>query len=529
MTNSKNITVIPATINPLTRLPKTAIQLRRVAAYARVSTDSEEQLTSYEAQVDYYTRYIHNKPDWQFVDVYTDEGISATNTKHREGFNRMVADALDGKIDLIVTKSVSRFARNTVDSLTTVRKLKDAGVEVYFEKENIWTLDSKGELLITIMSSLAQEESRSISENVTWGQRKRFADGKVSIPYGQFLGYRKGADGLPEIVPEEAEIVRNIYRMCIEGKSTNAIAKHLTQQGIPTPAGKNVWQRTTVESILRNEKYKGSALLQKKFTVDFLQKKMKVNEGEVPQYYVEHSHEAIIQPAEWEKAQLELARRKTSPRRTQCNSPFAGKIICGDCGEIFGSKVWHSNSKYRRTIWQCNAKYKGDTHCSTPHLYEHDLKEHFITALSELLTDREVLLDDGRFIRRELLDFAAIDSESDSILNELDVVAGMIRQMVNENAAQAQSQTAYIERYNGLVERYESLQTRYDTLQQQKEQRQIRADAIGGCLFALGELDLLQITFSDELWNTVVDHVTVYADERLVFQFKNGYEITALM
>ena len=163
----KNITVIPATINPVTRLPKESKQLRRVAAYARVSTDSEEQLTSYEAQVDYYTRYIQGRPDWVFVGIYTDEGISATNTKHRDGFNRMIADALDGKIDLIVTKSVSRFARNTVDSLTTVRKLKDAGVEVYFEKENIWTLDSKGELLITIMSSLAQEESRSISENVT--------------------------------------------------------------------------------------------------------------------------------------------------------------------------------------------------------------------------------------------------------------------------------------------------------------------------------------------------------------------------
>lgn len=304
MINAKNITVIPATINPMTRLPMMSAILRRVAAYARVSTDSEEQLTSYEAQVDYYTRYIRSRSDWQFVDVYTDEGISATNTKRRDGFNRMVKDALDGKIDLIVTKSVSRFARNTVDSLTTVRKLKDAGVEVYFEKENIWTLDSKGELLITIMSSLAQEESRSISENVTWGQRKRFADGKVSIPYGQFLGYCKGADGLPEIVPEEAEIVRSIYRMCIEGMSTNAIAKRLTQQGIPTPAGKQVWQRATVESILRNEKYKGSALLQKKFTVDFLQKKMKVNEGEVPQYYVEHSHAAIIDPEEWERVQL---------------------------------------------------------------------------------------------------------------------------------------------------------------------------------------------------------------------------------
>ena len=528
MINAKNITVIPATINPMTRLPMMSAILRRVAAYARVSTDSEEQLTSYEAQVDYYTKYIHSRSDWEFVDVYTDEGISATNTKKRDGFNRIVQDALDGKIDLIVTKSVSRFARNTVDSLTTVRKLKDAGVEVYFEKENIWTLDSKGELLITIMSSLAQEESRSISENVTWGQRKRFADGKVSIPYGQFLGYRKGADGLPEIVPEQAEIVRFIYRMCIEGRSTNAIAKHLTQQGVPTPAGKQVWQRATVESILRNEKYKGAALLQKKFTVDFLQKKMKVNEGEVPQYYVEHSHAAIIDPEEWEKVQLELARRKSSPRRTQCNSPFVGKIICGDCGEIFGSKVWHSNSKYRRVIWRCNAKYENGDPCSTPHLYEDDLKQHFITALSQLLTDRTALLKDGRLIRSELLDFTAIDAECAIILQELDVVAGMIRQMVNENATQAKSQAAYIDQYNSLVGRYENLQFRYDTLQQQKERRQIQADAIGGCLFALDELDLLQLTFSEALWNTVVDHVTMY-DNRLVFHFKDGHEITMII
>ena len=183
----------------------------------------------------------------------------------------------------LITKSVSRFARNTVDSLTTVRKLKEKNVEVYFEKENIYTLDSKGELLITIMSSLAQEESRSISENVTWGHRKRFADGKVSLPYKRFLGYRKGADGLPEIVPDEAEIVRQIYKQFLEGKSYYAIAKNLTDRGIPTPAGKEQWHIRTIGSILTNEKYKGSALLQKKFTVDFLTKKTKVNEGEVPQ------------------------------------------------------------------------------------------------------------------------------------------------------------------------------------------------------------------------------------------------------
>ena len=248
--------------------------------------------------MDYYPQYIKANPDWQFVAVYTDEGISATNTKRRDGFNRMVQDALDGKIDLIVTKSVSRFARNTVDSLTTVRKLKEKGVEVYFQKENIYTLDSKGELLITIMSSLAQEESRSISENVTWGQRKRFADGKVTMPYRHFLGYRKGADGLPEIVPEEAKLVQRIYRLFLQGKTAHAIGKILTAEGIPTPAGKEKWQSSTIESILQNEKYRSDARLQKKFTVDFLQKKMKVNEGEVPQYYVENSHPAIIEQEE---------------------------------------------------------------------------------------------------------------------------------------------------------------------------------------------------------------------------------------
>ncbi len=189
------VTVLPATRNRFTTAPIASVQKRRVAAYARVSTDSDEQLTSYEAQVDYYTHYIKERPDWTFAGMYADEGISGTNTKRREGFNQMITDALAGKIDLIVTKSVSRFARNTVDSLTTVRRLKEKGVEVYFQKENIYTLDSKGELLITIMSSLAQEESRSISENVTWGQRKRFADGKVSMPYKNFLGYRKGGNG----------------------------------------------------------------------------------------------------------------------------------------------------------------------------------------------------------------------------------------------------------------------------------------------------------------------------------------------
>lgn len=201
-------------------MPAHVVQKRRAAGYAQVSTDSDEQYTSYEAQVDYYTQYIKSRSDWEFVSVYTDEGISGCSTKHREGFREMVTDALNGKIDLIVTKSVSRFARNTVDSLVTIRQLKEKGVEVYFEKENIYTFDGKGELLLTIMSSLAQEESRSISENVTWGQRKRFADGKVNLPYKHFLGYDRGENGEPVINEAEAEVVRLIYRLFLEGEDT---------------------------------------------------------------------------------------------------------------------------------------------------------------------------------------------------------------------------------------------------------------------------------------------------------------------
>ena len=296
MNVARKVTIIPATVNLFTNNLKISKNKKKVAAYARVSTDNEEQISSYEAQVDYYTRYIKSKNDWEFIEVYTDEGISATNTKKRDGFNRMIKDALEKKIDLIVTKSVSRFARNTVDTLTTVRKLKEKGVEIYFEKENIYTLDSKGELLITIMSSLAQEESRSISENVKWGQRKRFADGKVSLPYKQFLGYEKGEDGFPKLIEEEAKIVKLIYILFLEGKTMSAIAKYLTNEKIPTPARKTIWTASTIKSILTNEKYKGDALLQKCYTIDFLTKKRKKNEGEIPQYYVKNSHQAIISP-----------------------------------------------------------------------------------------------------------------------------------------------------------------------------------------------------------------------------------------
>lgn len=280
------ITKIPASISRYTSAPIDAVVKRKVAAYARVSTDSEEQLTSYAAQVSYYEEYIKGHKDWEFISVYTDEGISGTSMRGREGFKRMISDALAGKIQLIITKSVSRFARNTVDSLTTIRKLKDHNVECYFEKEGLWTFDSKSETILAIMSSLAQEESRSISENVTWGHRKRMADGKFSIAYSTFLGYDKGEDGKLVVNPEQAKIVKLIYRLFLDGMTPYSIAKELTNRQIKTPTGKDKWNQTTVIRILTNEKYKGDALLQKYYTVDFLSKKTKRNNGEIPQYEI---------------------------------------------------------------------------------------------------------------------------------------------------------------------------------------------------------------------------------------------------
>lgn len=346
------------------------------------------------------------------------------------------------------------------------------------------------------------------------------------MPYGQFLGYRKGADGLPEIVPEEAETVRTIYRLFIQGKTTNAIAATLTKQGIPTPGGKKKWQSTTVESILTNEKYKGDAVLQKKYTVDFLTKKQKINEGEVPQFYVENSHPAIIRPDEWNRVRDEMTRRKATGRHHNRLSPFSAKIICGDCGEYYGSKVWHSTSKYRRTIWQCNAKFTGAKKCRTPHLYEDDIKALFLNAVSELMIDREALIEDGRALRMAFTDFSGIDKEIGEITSEMDVLSGLVQKLVDANATTTLDQTDYRNRYDNYIERYDKAKKRLDALREQRQMQELKGDILSGFLFVLGELYELPMVFKEATWDALVDHVTVHTDGRVVFTFKNGIEVT---
>lgn len=514
------VVTIPASVRCFTERPIESLKKRRVAGYARVSTDNPEQLTSYESQVKYYTNYIESRSDWEFAGMYTDEGISATNTKHRSGFKKMVFDALAGKIDLIVTKSVSRFARNTVDSLTTVRKLKEKGIEIYFEKENIWTLDSKGELLITIMSSLAQEESRSISENVKWGKRKRFAEGKGSLAYSHFLGYKRGPNGAMVINRKEAEVVKMIYRLYLTGRSFCAIADELMKREIPAPAGGAKWHPSTIQSILKNEKYKGDSLLQKKFVVDFLSKRMKKNEGEIPQYYVENDHEAIISPEVFDLVQAEMKKRHSCRRgRYSGVNLFSSKIRCGDCGSWFGSKVWHSNDKYRKVIFQCNERFKNG--CHTPTVSEDEIKDLFVLAAGKLLDNKEEVISNIK----ELLE------SKDGLPEKLKQAEKAVEQKLEEiqnyiayNSRVALDQVEYQKNYEALVGKYEESKGEYDRLQDEATKTSNRRQELIKFIATLEQPDQV-VSFEPGLWTLLVDHVTVYRKDDVRFTFKDGMEI----
>lgn len=522
---SKKITVIPAKTRPETIIGSAEVlPKKRVAAYARVSTDMDEQLNSYEAQISYYTEHIQKNPEWTFVKVYTDEGISGLMTKKREGFQTMIKDALSGKIDLILTKSVSRFARNTVDTLTTVRKLKDKGIEVYFEKENIWTMDSKGELLITIMSSLAQEESRSISENVTWGQRKRFADGKVSMPYKQFLGYKKGSDGRPEVVPEEAKIVRRIYQEFLLGMTYTGIAKALGNDGILTPGGKEIWSSSTIKSILQNEKYKGDALLQKRFTVDYLTKKQKENEGEVPQYYVTNSHEGIVSDEVFDMVQVEIERRRKYKVNGSSQNFFSGWILCGCCGEPFARKVWHSTTKYKRYIWQCGKKYAGKEPCSTPHFHEDEIKDAFVKLLSKLYRQKGDVLETCDAVISRVLDTSKDKIRAVELEAELDEAYHELSERLRIRAQHAEDTETERTSYEAALQDYEQKSVKLEKLKERISDKDKRRFNCTCFIERLGKLEENDIAFNEKLWISLLDYVTVPGNgkKELTFHLRNG-------
>ena len=365
-----------------------------------MSTDQEEQLSSYENQVNYYREYILKHEDYELVDIYADEGISATNTKKRDAFNRLIQDCRDGKVDRILVKSISRFARNTLDCIKYVRELKELGICVTFEKENIDSLDSKGEVLLTILSSLAQDESRSISENSTWGIRKKFERGVVQVNTTNFMGYDKDEKGNLIINHEQANVVRYIFDRFLEGYSPEFISKELREQEIPGCTGKAKWCPSAIWKMLQNEKYKGDALLQKTYTVDFLTKKRIDNDGQVNQYYIENNHEPILDKEKWEIVQLEIARRKKFREQHNLqfyimqkeNNPFTTKVFCAECGSAFGRKNW-TTSRGKRKVWQCNNRYriKGKIGCLNNHIDEEMLEKAVVMAVEQLSKNVDLL------------------------------------------------------------------------------------------------------------------------------------------
>lgn len=522
---SKSVRTIPATVNLFNNTPINSVKKRKVAAYARVSTDLEEQLTSYEAQVDYYSNYIKSRDDWEFVDVYTDEGISGTSTKHREGFKKMIDNAMSGNIDLIITKSVSRFARNTVDSLTTIRSLKEIGCECYFEKENIWTFDGKGELLLTIMSSLAQEESRSISENVKWGHRKRFADGKVSVPFGNFLGYKKGEDGNLEIDEEQAIIVKRIYREFLAGSTAVAIAKSLMKDGIKSPMNKEKWNASTIRSILKNEKYKGDALLQKNYTVDFLTKKQKVNEGEIPQYYVENNHEAIITSEMFEIVQAEIERRRKLNGKYSGVDILTSKIICGECGGSYGSKVWHSNDKYRKIVYQCNRKYNGDKKCETPILIKEDIENRFINVVNEIIKNKDEIIENLKIVNKTVCDTKELEKQKNELHQNLLEQVEKIQELIEINSRVTQNQEEYQKEYEKLVNEYEFTKAEHKKIESEISSRLAKTETIELFINTIKKQETLLTEFDEIMWGSLLECVKIYAIDNIIFKFRDGTEI----
>ncbi|MBQ2615841.1 MAG: recombinase family protein [Synergistaceae bacterium] len=501
----------------------------RVAAYARVSTEQDEQQNSYEAQVNYYTSYIKANDQWEFAGIYSDEGITGTNTKRREGFNRMMAAALNGEIDLILTKSISRFARNTVDTLQAIRELKEKGVEVRFENDHINTMDPRCELTLTIMSSLAQEESRSISENVRWGKQRSMQSGRVSMSYKNFLGYRRGPDGKPEIDEEEAKIVRQIYDLFLEGKTLNYIANLLTSNGVKTPGGKNKWSVETVKRILSNEKYKGDALLQKTIVVDYLTKKVKKNEGDARQFYISNSHPAIIEPDRFDLVQVELARRCTYRSQLSNNSPFTSRIICGDCGGFFGHKVFHGKDKYRVDVWYCNHRYEGDV-CETPILREDQIKNAFLEALSQILRQKDAYITAYNIELTQNKAKSHLEQARSQAEDALQTAISELTDYITQNTKVRQDQAAYNKHYQLLREVVDQRKAELEAAKRAITDNTARREKLRRFITAIGAIEVEPPKYSDNLFIMTVENITVLKrnDDKvdLKFLFTDGTEIT---
>ena len=510
---------------------------RRVAAYCRVSTDDEEQLTSYNTQKRVYTDMVMANKEWELVGIYADEGISGTRADKRPEFKRMIDDCFAGKIDYIITKSVSRFARNTVDCLDHVRKLKARGIGVYFEEQNIDTLKCDSELYLVIYAGFAQSESESMSKNITWSYRKNFEDGKCIYIYKKLLGYKKGADGTPEIVPEEAAIVERIFNMFLAGMTAEGISNVLKAEKIEVPGKELNFSKKMILGILQNEKYCGDCILQKTVTVDCISKSRKKNEGEAPMYLVENSHQAIVSREVFNRVQEEISRRKALPPQSKKKAVTAsGKyskyaltevLRCGECGSRYKRVTWTSSGK-KQIVWRCVSRLDyGKKYCKDSiTVKEEELQEAIVRAIRKFNEE-----DDRTYIALmkatigDALGITGNSEEVEFLERRIEALNKRMVQIVSASVQAGESVEHHEDEFRRIADEIDQLKRRIEAAQEackgsaaeQERLKEIQA-TIDSRAASVNEYD-------DTIVRQMIECIRVYHDGRLEIIFGGGYEI----
>ena len=509
----------------------------RVAAYCRVSTDSEEQLTSYTNQMKVYREMIAANKAWEFAGLYADEGISGTRAEKRPEFKKMIDDCLKGKIDYIITKSVSRFARNTVECLDYVRMLKAKGIGVYFEEQNIDTLKSDSELYLVIYAGFAQSESESISKNITWTYRKNFEEGKPMFIYKKLLGYRKGEDGNPEIVPEEAAVVERIFDMFLAGTTIEVISQTLQQENLQFENKKFSFGKTAIRHMLRNEKYCGDCILQKTVTVDPIEKTRKPNEGEAPMWLVENSHPAIISRETFNRVQEELSRRQTfTPQSKKTSITATGKysrfaltevLQCGECGTKYRRVTWSKRGK-KKIVWRCvNRLDYGTKYCTDSLTVEEtELQNAIVRAINKFnAEDAATYLMLMRSTIGEAIGLDGGSDEIDLLKRRIDALNKRMLSIVNDSVKEGDDIENHEEEFKDISEQILQLNHRIDAIRESISmdgQLKCRLNMIQDII---DERQANRTTYDDSIVRQMIECIKVYKDGRLQVIFGGGYEI----
>ena len=510
---------------------------KRVAAYCRVSTDSDEQLTSYVTQKKVYTEMIARNPEWEFAGLYADEGISGTRADKRPQFTQMIKDCNAGKIDIIITKSVSRFARNTVECLEYVRMLKAKGISIIFEEQNIDTMKCDSELFLVMYAGFAQSESESMSKNITWSNRKNFADGQVVFRYSQLLGYRKGENGEPEIVPEEAAVVERIFQMFLAGMTLRDISAELQSENITFPDKEFMFTKRMVQNILRNEKYCGDCILQKTVTVDCITKERKINQGEAPMYLVENNHPPIVSREIFNRTQEELSRRNALPAKsTKTALTSSGKyskyaltdvLICGECGSRYKRCTWARNGK-KKIVWRCISRLDyGTKYCTkSPTIEEEPLQRAIVRALNSFnAEDRSTYITLMKATIGDAIGLNGGSDEIDLLERRIDALNKRMISIVNDCVASGDDMENHEDEFKAISEETEQLKRRIEAIRESEAKDESYADRLAQIQEIIQQRDMNRDTYDESIVRQMVECIKIYPDNKILVTFGGGYEI----